>query len=114
MGMNLTTFNWIMGSIELASFFVLINGSLSSFFLSSRGLQQGCPLCPFLFLIVVEALSKLFENARRNGLQKEIKISLTKFLTHFIFVDDVLLFGAWSVQEFQALKETMDLFCVAT
>lgn len=48
---------WIMASITTPTFSVLINGSASHFFHSERGLRQGCPLSPLLFLIVMDGLS---------------------------------------------------------
>eukprot|EP00253_Pinus_taeda_P010718 PITA_10718 len=45
---------WIMACITTPTFSVLINGSASHFFHCERGLRQGCPLSPLLFLIVME------------------------------------------------------------
>jgi hypothetical protein len=44
-------------------FLILINGSPSDFYNSLRGLCQGGPLSPLLFVIVMEALSKLLDRA---------------------------------------------------
>jgi hypothetical protein len=41
-------------------FSVLVNGTPSDFFSRSRGVRQGDPLSSFLFVIVMEALSKMF------------------------------------------------------
>jgi hypothetical protein len=56
------------------------------------------PSIPFLFLIVAEGLSKLIQEARSQGLLKGMKITEFEFISHFLFVDDVMLFGAGNVK----------------
>jgi len=100
LGMKLNSMKWIMGCIKSSYFIVLINGSLStSFFHSSKGLHQGCPLSPLLFLIVTDSLGILLKNARSNEIFKGLKISDLEIITHLIFVDDVILFGVGIEQE---------------
>ena len=59
--------NWIMGFLVSTNFSVLINGTPSSFFVASRGIRQGCPLSPLLFLLVVEQLSLIIKDSHIKG-----------------------------------------------
>ena len=58
---------WISWCISTASFSVLINGLPTGFFQSTRGLRQGDPLSPYLFVLGMEALSCLINKAVRGG-----------------------------------------------
>ena len=112
--MPLEGVNWIMGCITLVNFALLINGSPSHFFTASRGIRQGCPLSPLLFILVIEGLSLLIDDARRHDLVKGIKISQQLSLTHLLFVDDVILFGYGTFEEWIAFKVLLDTFCEAS
>jgi hypothetical protein len=58
-GFELPLVKWIMSCVTYISFMVLINGSGSPFFNSSRGLCYGFPLFPYLFFLVVDGLSRV-------------------------------------------------------
>jgi hypothetical protein len=103
-----------LGCIQSASFAVLINGSPSkNFFGASRGLRKGCPISLFLFLLIIKVLRKIMTHARSQGELKVLKISPSEVLSHLLFIDDVLLFGAGSREEFQGLRCILDLFFLA-
>jgi hypothetical protein len=114
MGINLNIVNWIMGCIESSSLAVLINDSPSSFFHPSRGLHQGCPLSPFIFLLVADGLSRLIHQSHGRNIIKWLKVSQEEFLTHLLFVDDIIIFGAGSTEEIKTWKEIMDSFYATT
>jgi hypothetical protein len=77
-------------------FFVLVNGTSSSFFSNSRGLRQGDPLSPLLFVIVMEALSKLFSITVQWGFLSGFSVGFGSNgvinISHLLFTDDTLVF----------------------
>eukprot|EP00253_Pinus_taeda_P027180 PITA_27180 len=105
---------WIMACITTPSFSILINGSASDFFHSDRGLRQGCPLSPLLFLLVMEGLSRLMESAKRSGEIGGLRISDLCSITHLLFVDDVLILLNGSVRDSRAFAKILHLFSSAT
>jgi len=65
---------WIKGCLEFASVSVLVNESPTKEFRPTRGLRQGDPLAPFLFLIVAEGLTGLVRQALKESLIKGAKV----------------------------------------
>jgi hypothetical protein len=58
-----------MGCVSSANFVILVNGSPTEFFKSHRGIRHGLPLSPLLFLLVVEAFSRLVKKAISQALK---------------------------------------------
>lgn len=114
LGFKVEFINRIMGCISNVSFVVLISGAASKFFKSQRGLRQGCPLSPLLFLLAAEGLSRLLTNSKRSGLIKGLEVVVNLFITHLLFVDDILLFSSGNINEIKEIKIILDLFLKAT
>ena len=103
-----------MGCVTNACFAILVNGSPSEFFPASRGIRQGCPLSPYLFLLIIEGLSLILCKAKVDGVIKGIKVAGSLFLSHTLFVDDVIIFGQGHLEEWLSIKNLLDLFCNAS
>lgn len=101
---------WIMACISSPTYSLLINGSASPFFHAERGLRQGCPLSPLLFLIVMECLRRLIYHEKQNGILSGLKITDQCFLTHLLFVDDVLIFLNGIIRDSVALDKILATF----
>lgn len=93
------------GCISSASANVLINGTPSEEFELERGLRQGDPLSPFLFLIVADGLNILTKRAVQAGLLKPFEVGRDKLqITHFQYVDDIVFAVEGSKENALALK----------
>jgi len=62
---------WVNRGFSTASFAVLINVGPSSFFEDSRGRREGCPVSPFLFIILVESLGRSLAKVDQRAQSKE-------------------------------------------
>ncbi|XP_068475153.1 secreted RxLR effector protein 78-like [Phaseolus vulgaris] len=69
---------WIKGCLESASVSVLVNGSPTREFLPRKGLRQGDPLAPFLFLIVAEGLAGVTREVEEKKLIDSLEVGKDK------------------------------------
>ncbi|KAK9933800.1 hypothetical protein M0R45_020975 [Rubus argutus] len=83
----------IMDCLTSVSFSVLWKGNPLGIFLPSRGIRQGCPLSPDLFLFVTEGFSTLLWFSETSGALSGVQISrFTLSILHLFYADDSLLF----------------------
>ncbi|KAJ9553900.1 hypothetical protein OSB04_017945 [Centaurea solstitialis] len=102
---------WISACLKSSSMSVLINGSPTKEFLMGKGLWQGDPLAPFLFLLVAENLHLLMEEAKEKGLFEGIVVGDDGLvISHLQFADDAIFFGKWSVRNLRNLIKILDCF----
>jgi hypothetical protein len=108
-GIHMT--NRILACVNSTSFVVLVNGKATDFLRSGRGLCQGCPLSPLLFILVMESLSLLLKQSQRQGIINGIKVARITKILHILFVDDILLLSMASIQEWKEIERIVQLLC---
>ncbi|XP_072074317.1 secreted RxLR effector protein 78-like [Arachis hypogaea] len=90
----------IMECITTTSYRIKVNGALSRKIIPSRGLRQGYPLSPYLFILAAEVLTALMKEAQEQGRIKGFKIAPTApTLTHLLFADDCIILAEATVKE---------------
>ena len=88
-----------------------INGELVGFFNSQRGLRQGDPLSSYLFVLVIEALSRLIQKRVAEDPEFVYHWRCTKTkLTHLCFADDMMLFCGNSIQSAEVINRALGDF----
>eukprot|EP00253_Pinus_taeda_P017716 PITA_17716 len=103
--------DWIHSLISSPNFSILVNGTPSKTFTASRGIRQGDPLSPFLFILAAEGLGRFIKKEREANRIKGLKLWGNNLpLTHQQFVDDIMLFGEPTVKEVRHLRRILDLF----
>jgi hypothetical protein len=101
----------IMTYIRTISYAILINGQSHGHIVPSKGIRQGDPLSPYLFIICAEALSSMLNHAAGLGRISGVPICRggTR-INHLLFADDSLLFGKANLEEWRHIKEILDVY----
>jgi hypothetical protein len=103
--------NIIMKCVSTVTFAILINGSASQSFSPQRGLRQGDPLSPYLFILCADILSGLITKAQLNKDIKGVKIAHgAPEITHLFFADDSLMFCRATKEEITQLSNIINLY----
>lgn len=101
----------IMAYLSSSQLSVLINGQPSPFFQPSRGIRQGDPLSPYIFIICMEYLSLLIFEAVRKKSWCPLYLSRNgPHISHLLFADDVLLIARTDSSSIFAMKKILAFF----
>uniref|UniRef100_A0A803Q9W0 Reverse transcriptase n=1 Tax=Cannabis sativa TaxID=3483 RepID=A0A803Q9W0_CANSA len=99
----------IMNCIKSISFSILLNGDVSGQIHPSRGLRQGDPLSPYMFLLCSEGLSCLIQEAERANRLHGLRFGRDNIkLSHLFFADDSFIFLDATPSDCQSLKSILD------
>ncbi|KAM1414771.1 hypothetical protein ACFX2I_006507 [Malus domestica] len=115
MGFDPKWHSLVLGCISTVNFAIMLNGQPGSKFVPFRGLRQGDPLSPYLFLLVSEVLSLLIQRASDTN-----KINGVQFnpqgpsISHIFFADDTLIFLKADKKNCSNIVNLIKEYCLAS
>ncbi|XP_071718103.1 uncharacterized protein [Rutidosis leptorrhynchoides] len=111
MGFGSKWISFIRACLYSSSISILINGSPTKEFVPERGIRQGDPISPFLFIIVAEGLNILVKRALSNGHLQGLKIGHDNLvITHLQYADDTIFFGEWNKRNAKYISKLLKCF----
>ena len=102
----------IMSCVTTVSTSIVFNGEALDPIYPSRGIRQGDPLSPYLFIICMDFLGQLIEEKCSAKLWNPIKTSQRgPSVSHLMFADDLVLFAKADNANCCAIRDVLDEFC---
>jgi hypothetical protein len=106
---------WVHSLISTTFFSILVNGSPSPTFSPTRGIHQGDPLSPFLFILMEEGLGRDIKEEVALGNWKGISLHGEESpASHQQFVDDTMLMASPTLKESLTIKQVLHDFSEAS
>lgn len=111
LGFDAVWIGWIMSCIDTVTYSFLINGSPQGSVSPSRGLRQGDPLSPYIFILCTEVLSALCAKGQANGSLPGIRVARgCPSINHLLFADDTMFFCKTKPSCVSALMDILSIY----
>jgi hypothetical protein len=105
---------WIeiaMRCVTSLRYSIRINKGLSDPFTPRRGLRQGNPISPYLFLLCAEELSSLMKKEEQVGRLKGVRNGIiSPAISHLLFTDDTVFFARADLKSINSLKYVLKTY----
>jgi len=109
-GLPYCMIRWITTCITTVHYTININGELHGFFQGTRGIRQGDPLLPYIFVLAMEGLGGIIKQSVQHSAFKYYWRCKPTNITHLSFADDLMLFCHADLDSIMVLKSSLDKF----
>jgi hypothetical protein len=109
LGFGLLFLKWVATLLYTANTRVVVNGEPGGRFAHARGLRQGDPTSPMLYVIGMEILTKVVTSAAQEGIFQNLA-SISPIQRVSVYADDAVLFFKPTSSELQAVKQLLHIF----
>lgn len=93
LGFHPTWINWMLQCISTVTYSFLLNNEVAGNIHPQRGIRQGDPLSPYIFILCGEMLSELCKKAQETGRLPGVGVARNSpKLNHLLFADDTMFF----------------------
>lgn len=89
---------------------IILNGTPYGYIWYKKGLQQGDPLSPFLFILVVDVLNTTFTHVLSSKVLYEVSLGNLGQVCHLQYADDLLILTACGEEDLRVIKLIFYLF----
>jgi hypothetical protein len=104
--------NLIMTCVKSVKYRVRFNSIETDTILPTRGLRQGDPLSPYLFLLVAEGLSYMLKGAEERGELEGVRVCReAPVISHLLFADDSLILMHVDKKNADCLIDNLNRYC---
>ena len=98
--------------LSTVQFSILLNGGQCPSFTPSRGIRQGDPISPYLFILGSEVLMRLINREISLGHLSAVKVSSNApYISKVCYVDDLILSYKAKMFELNVLKRFLEKYC---
>lgn len=105
----------MMRCVQSTSFAFIVNGAPTGHIIPSKGMGQGDPISPYLFLFCNESLSSLLKNATEDDTIRGYQVCHnTKVISHFLFANDTKIFCGAKEEQAIGVKHLLWVYEVAS
>ncbi|KAG7563951.1 Reverse transcriptase domain [Arabidopsis suecica] len=105
---------WSVGCVRSVKYQFLINGAPYGEIIPTRGLRQGDPLSPYLFVFCTEMLVKMLQGVEKKSQITRLKVSRgAPPITHLLFADDSMFYYKEKDEELSQIIQIIEEYSLS-